>query len=261
MTIQPIARLENGSVDKKALVHQYTPFVYGIARQVKKTLSPQIQLDDLVSYGVAGLLEAAERYDSRVGANFTTFSYYRVRGAIYDGLRTMGWVSRSEYQKIRFGERAHQYLENRAIRQPTGQDSRQTQEHLDDLSQQLSQLVTIFVTSLNAMETDGFEDQHTTRQDSFVLERELKQHLKDAFLQMPKDDQFLITLYYFHDLSLEEVGKQMGLSKSWTSRRHAQAIERLSGLLKQQIDKKKQRNKPTTGARSVLAATAQLQLR
>ena len=74
------------------LIEQYGSFVRSIARQVKKSVSPRIELDDLIAYGMTGLLEAGERFDAKQGANFTTFSYYRIRGAIYDGLRGMGWV-------------------------------------------------------------------------------------------------------------------------------------------------------------------------
>src|SRR3954453_10408452 len=108
---------------------------------------------------MAGLLEAAERYDPKMGANFMTFSYYRIRGAIYDGLRGMGWVNRSEYQKIRFEERATAYLENMASRETVGGgDSKSVEDNIEDLANQVSQLVTIYVTSLEAMEDLQVED-------------------------------------------------------------------------------------------------------
>ncbi len=83
--------------EKNQLVEQHLPLVQAIARKVKKTLGARIELDDLVAYGAKGLVEAAERYDARPGVAFTTFAYYRVRGAMFDGLRTMGWYSRADY--------------------------------------------------------------------------------------------------------------------------------------------------------------------
>ena len=77
-------------VDKKAVVSQFGYYVRSIARKILRTLSSCIELDDLISYGMMGLLEAAERYDPKKGVSFTTFSYYRIKGAIYDGLRGMG---------------------------------------------------------------------------------------------------------------------------------------------------------------------------
>lgn len=205
------------------LIEQYGSFVRSIARQVKKSVSPRIELDDLIAYGMTGLLEAAERFDEKQGASFTTFSYYRVRGAIYDGLRGMGWVSRSEYQKIRFGEQANAYLENAA-----GSKA----EDLEDLASQVNSLVTIFVTSLEGLEKQDFEDTKLQGQDDRLLELELKNTLKKALMRLPKADLELIKLYYFQNLSLEEVGQKIGLSKSWTCRKHAQVIEKLGALMR-----------------------------
>lgn len=205
------------------LIEQYGSFVRSIARQVKKAVSPRIELDDLIAYGMTGLLEAAERFDAKQGANFTTFSYYRVKGAIYDGLRGMGWVSRHEYQKIRFGEQANAYLENA---------SASKSEELEDLASQVNSLVTIFVTSLEGLEKQDFEDTKIQAQDERLLELELKQTLQKALMRLPRADLELIKLYYFQNLSLEEVGQKIGLSKSWTCRKHAQVIERLGALMR-----------------------------
>lgn len=210
-------------VAQNELIEQYGSFVRSIARQVKKAVSPRIELDDLIAYGMTGLLESAERFDPKQGVSFTTFSYYRVKGAIYDGLRGMGWVSRTEYQKIRFGEQANAYLE---------QASTSNSENLEDLASQVSNLVTIFVTSLEGLQNQDFEDHKIQGQEDRLLESELKHTLKKALQRLPKADLELVQLYYFQNLSLEEVGKKIGLSKSWTCRKHAQVIERLGALMR-----------------------------
>src|SRR4051812_46083884 len=97
-------------LDRRALAEQYIPYVRSIAGKIKKTVAKEIDFEDLVEYGMIGLLEAADRYDPKFGANFMTFAYYRIHGAIYDGLRGMGWMSRSEYAKARFEERANEFL-------------------------------------------------------------------------------------------------------------------------------------------------------
>jgi RNA polymerase sigma factor for flagellar operon FliA len=109
------------ALSQKELVEQYSEYVVRIAKQVKRTLSPNIETDDLISYGMTGLIEAAERFDPSVGANFSTFSYYRIRGAIYDGLRVMGSLSRTEYRRQRFDEKASAYLESETVRAAVGQ--------------------------------------------------------------------------------------------------------------------------------------------
>src|SRR5437867_3458857 len=103
--------------DRQKLVDANVPFVRSIAAKIKESLPREIEFDDLVAYGMQGLLEAAERYDGRHGTSFTTYAYYRVRGAMFDGLRGMGWLPRAEYAKTRFEERAAAYLQNLADRE------------------------------------------------------------------------------------------------------------------------------------------------
>lgn len=222
----------DGKLDKTALIEQYTPFVRSIAAKIKKTLAKNLEFDDLVSYGMAGLLEASERYDPKFGANFMTFSYYRIRGAIYDGLRGMGWVSRSEYQKIRFEERATAYLENVANRQlGSTAEHKNVEDNIEELADQVSQLVTIFVTSLEGLDDVQIEDSSNVAADSRFADLQMKEHVREALTRLPEAERKLLTLYYFKEMSLQEVGNELGLSKSWTSRRHAQAIEKLSRIL------------------------------
>jgi RNA polymerase sigma factor for flagellar operon FliA len=228
MTSASLVTNPSGNVDKKALVDQFMPYVRSIAKQIKSSLSPRIELDDLVGYGMTGLLEAADRFDPKFGANFSTFSYYRIRGAIYDGLRGMGYVNRTEYQKIRFSERANAYLENRAHRDLSGGPQGKADERLEELANQVNQLITIYVTSLEAMGNVEFEDQKAIRSDTRVENDQTLKMLHEALKGLSAEDQKLIALYYFQDLSLEEVGKNLGLSKSWTCRKHAQVIEKLS---------------------------------
>jgi len=223
---------KDGKLDKPALIEQYAPFVRSIAAKIKKGLAKTIEFDDLVAYGMTGLLEAADRYDPKFGANFMTFSYYRIRGAIYDGLRGMGWVSRTEYQKIRFEERATAYLENMANRQlGSTADHKSVEANIEELADQVSQLVTIYVTSLEGLEDLQIEDKSSMPADARFHDVEMKAHVREALLRLPEAEQKLLTLYYFKEMSLQEVGDQLGLSKSWTSRRHAQAIEKLTRLL------------------------------
>jgi len=96
--------------EKRGLIENHLALVQAIARKVKKTLSASIDFEDLVGYGSKGLVEAAERFDPTQGVTFSTFAYYRIRGAMFDGLRTMGWYSRSDYARYRAEERANELL-------------------------------------------------------------------------------------------------------------------------------------------------------
>lgn len=223
--------------DEKGVVEQFSSYVHSIARQIKRSLSSNIELDDLVAYGMTGLLEAAKRFDPKIGANFTTFSYYRIRGAIYDGLRGMGYVSRTEYQKIRFSERATAYLEQTANSHLGSTAHVKADDQFEALANQVAQLGTIFITSLETATEESYADQRP-RQDANLEERELKKLLYKALASLSEQERMLIQLYYFEELTLEEVGQKIGLSKSWTCRCHAKAIERLTEGLQRALKSK-----------------------
>lgn len=227
----------DGKVDQKALIDQYLPYVRSIAGKAKKGLAKEIEFDDLVEYGMVGLLEAASRYDPRYGANFMTFSYYRIRGAIYDGLRNMGWVSRNEYAKFRFEERANAYLGNLSdrARGTVGDDTKSAEDEVNELADTVQSLVTIFVTSLEGMEGLQVEDLEAIPVDIKVGDVQMKEHVREALTRLPEQERTLLTMYYFKEMSLQEVGDNLGLSKSWTSRLHAKAVEKLSRILKEMI--------------------------
>jgi RNA polymerase sigma factor for flagellar operon FliA len=223
---------KDGKIDRTALIEQYRPYVRSIAGKIKKTLAKEIEFDDLLEFGMIGLLEAADRYDPKFGANFMTFSYYRIRGAIYDGLRQMGWVNRNEYAKLRFEERANAFLQNMADRNAGSMAENKTSEdELTELAAQVQNLVTIYVTSLEGMEGLQVEDKEAIPVDSRLADVEMKKHVRAALERLPEQERTLITLYYFKELSLQEVGDHLKLSKSWTSRLHAKAVEKLGRIL------------------------------
>jgi RNA polymerase sigma factor for flagellar operon FliA len=229
-------------MSRKELAEQYQPYVRSIAGNVWKTLSKDIDFEDLVGYGMLGLFEAADRFDAKYGANFMTFAYYRIRGAIYDGLRGMGWVSRSEYQRIRFEARANAFLANVHDREMApvgtkeGEQKKGADEEVGELADVVSSLVTIYVTALDAMEGFQIKDDRGPAIDESLELLQSRQMVAQAVEKLPEQERKLIQLYYYNELSLEEVGKHLGLSKSWTSRLHTRAIDKLSRLLKDLLD-------------------------
>jgi len=245
-------------MSRKELTQQYQPYVRSIAGKIKKTLSKEIEFDDLVSYGMLGLFEAADRYDAKYGANFMTFAYYRIRGAIYDGLRGMGWVSRTEYQRYRFEMHANQYLNNvheQSVGAQGSQVKKTTDDEVGELANVVEGLVTIYVTALDAME--GFQikdDRGPTIEESMEV-MQARKLVAEAVQKLPEQERKLLELYYYKELSLEEVGKHLGLSKSWTSRLHTRAIEKLGRLLRDLVSEYQDpspgsKGAPKTSARS-----------
>ena len=225
------------AIDRKRLVDDNLPYVRAIAARIKEQLPREIEFADLVAYGTQGLLEAAERFDGRHGATFTTFAYYRVRGAIFDGLRGMGWLPRGEYARARFEERAAAYLANLAERDMGAQAYSDNPAHgLEDdvreLANALGGVAAVFVTSLRFYKEQALSGDEVHPQDR-IERREIEGTLRHALTLMPEKERRLIELYYFEDKTLEEVGVKLGLSKSWTSRLHARAID----LLRQGLER------------------------
>ena len=219
--------------EKTQLVEQHLSLVQAIARKLKKTLGARIDYDDLVAYGSKGLVEAAARYDARPGVAFTTFAYYRIRGAMFDGLRTMGWYSRADYARYRAEERANEYLQTHADR-PAGEASgashaADSAETLAAVAQVLSGVAAVHITSLEAASTVA--DQTFAAPDAALDTGRLGVRVREAVAKLPDKERRLLELYYFEEKTLEEAGGALGLSKSWACRLHARAVDLLRAAM------------------------------
>src|SRR3989338_1291778 len=103
---------KEGNPERETLIEKYLPFASAIANKVARALASDLDYDDIVCNARLGLLEAAQRFDARFNVDFKTFAYYRIKGAIYDGLRKTGWIPRSLYSKIKFDQAANEYLQS-----------------------------------------------------------------------------------------------------------------------------------------------------
>jgi len=230
------------AADRQKLVDANVPFVRSIASKIKDQLPREIEFDDLYNYGMQGLLEAAERYDRRHGVTFQTFAYYRVRGAMFDGLRNMGWLPRHEYARLRFEERAAAYLTNLSEREAGAGVSAEAaavvniEDEVRQVAEALGGVAAIFVTTMEGQKEKGDVATGMTPTPQVDVERQERDVAVEAALrELPDKERRLLQLYYFEDRPLEEVGKIMGLSKSWSSRLHARAIDLLKDALKRQV--------------------------
>jgi RNA polymerase sigma factor FliA len=222
------------AADVKQLVEKHLPLVQAIARKVKKSVGATIDIDDLVGYGSKGLVEAAERFDARHGVAFSTFAYYRIRGAMYDGLRSMGWYSRADYARYRAEERANEYLRSRADRDgaaraegaPAAADPEAV---LSEVKEILAGVATIHITSLEA--ASAVPDERRPAPDAAVEGQRMAARVRAAVARLPDKERRMMELYYFADKNLEEAGAELGLSKSWACRLHARAVELLRAAL------------------------------
>jgi RNA polymerase sigma factor for flagellar operon FliA len=228
--------------EKDLLIEKHLHLVHAIARKIKKTLSATIDLEDLIGYGSKGLVEAAERFDPAQGVTFGTFAYYRVRGAMFDGLRTMGWYSRSDYARYRAEERANELMRTRAEREGAEREAAARQTAAPDatrandaaatlasIGEILSEVATVHITSLDA--AAAVTDDRLPSPDATIDSARLGLRLRAAIKTLPDRERQLMDLYYYNSKNLEEAGHEMGLSKSWACRLHARAIQLLRDAL------------------------------
>jgi RNA polymerase sigma factor for flagellar operon FliA len=218
------------AAERDRLIEQHLSLVHAIAGKLKRTLGRSIDFEDLVGYGSKGLVEAAERFDARQGTAFSTFAYYRIRGAMLDGLRTMGWYSRADYARYRAEERANEYLQNAADRSgPADAPRSDAGAALGDIAELLGGVAAVHITSLEAAAT--VVDERLPAPDQDAERRQSGSRLRAAVSSLPDKERRLMELYYFSDKNLEEAGAELGLSKSWACRLHARAVNLLREAL------------------------------
>ena len=221
------------------LVEQHLHLVHSIADKLKYRLGKTMEPGDIVGYGTQGLIEAAKKFDPRQGTAFKTFAYYRIRGAIFDGMRAMGWYSRADYAHFRAEERANAYLAEAAEREAgeraavlagaSPDKSKDKSGILEDIAQILSGVATVHIASMEAAR-DAPDDRFQVP-DVAVLEAEERARVRAALAKLPEKERQLMELYYFADMNLQDAGRKLGLSKSWASRLHSRAVNHLREVL------------------------------
>jgi RNA polymerase sigma factor for flagellar operon FliA len=189
-----------------------------------------IEEDDLVSYGLFGLFDAIEKFKPELGWKFKTYATSRIRGAIFDEMRANDWVPRSVRDAANRFEVAYSDLESELKSSPT----------LSELADKLGITVTAYLNMLAKIDRtkilfhDGLEDgAEITLGDSVAsfADRELAHTIALMISQLPERESNVLTLYYFGDLMLKEIGSLYGFSEAWACRVHGLGIRRLRAEL------------------------------
>ncbi len=225
-------RSEPSNELSEELIQNYQDYLRKIAYFVKITLPDNIEIDDLVQYGEIGLIEAARKFDPKLGVSFKTYSYYRIRGAIYDGLRTMGLFKAKQYKnhvmRQKINDLMMQETNNVNINSDTCRND-DSVERLRDIFSSVATLITLSYASYMDHEVQNGNDDINKE----LITEETKSLIMKAIEQLSHKERNVVKLYYFDELTFEDIGKEMGLSKSWISRVHLQAINKLKQKLKQ----------------------------
>lgn len=225
-------------VIKEKLILKYAPLVKFVAGRLVIHIGQYVEYDDLISYGIFGLIDAIDKFDAQKGVKFETYASLRIRGSIIDNIRKLDWVPRTLRQKNKQLEQAHIELEAELGRDPTEEELavklNMTLEEAKDLIRKSTIASTISL--------DDYLDQN--HEASFSLtqnkqetpeghydKQEVKKMLAEAIDKLSEKEKKVISLYYFEELTLKEISSIMGVSESRISQIHSKAVFRLQTKL------------------------------
>jgi RNA polymerase sigma factor FliA len=224
------------SVERARLVEKHLDVAKKAAYMIFPRVKEHVELDELVALANAGLAEAAQRYDPTRGAAFPTFAWYRVQGSIVDGLRKSSNLPRRTWAKLVALRAASDYLEHRGERDAgaaaTGAKAAEGADALAQIKSELAAIRTMYVMSLDALQDQGFDQaDHSAGADEKLDTNRASAKLRAAIEALPEKEQALMKKHYWEGKNLLEAGAELGISKSWASRLHAQAVEKLRAIV------------------------------
>lgn len=233
--------------NKDEIIREYAPLIKFIAQKIAVRLPSNIELDDLISAGVIGLMDAIDKYDPTRDNKFKTYAEFRVRGAILDELRSQDWVPRSIRDKAKLLDRTMASLENDLGRAATDEEVAKalniTMEEFYDL---VNQVRPVSLLSIDEAQTFSNVDKKSILN---ILEgsklnnpynqlnlKSVKEVIAQAIEELPERQRLVLSLYYYEDLNLKEIGQVLRVTESRVSQLHAQAVQRLRVKLQQTLN-------------------------
>ena len=235
---------EQGDNDARdeLLIH-YMRVVKYVAGRMAIHVPTNVELDDLVGWGVLGLMDAVEKFDHTQNIKFSTYSTIRIRGSIIDQIRTLDWAPRSLRAMARKVGSAREKLRHERGMDPTfeeiGDEIDATEDQVEDC---LAQIQTAQVLSLDdylpnedrdeARKVDVFEDKSAKNPESEASIQEKQAQLVEAILGLPDQQQKVLNLYYYEELTLKEIGVVLEVSESRISQIHSAAIKKLRKVVR-----------------------------
>ena len=227
-----------GQLDRDALIRRHVPLVRRIALHMIAKLPPNVELDDLIQVGMIGLADALSRFESEQGVQFETFASQRIRGAMLDELREGDWMSRSSRKSQKEIEQALNRLEQRLGRPPLESEiASELGMALDDYQSLLGKVrgtQLVYLEDIGGGDGDDGDDyleRHVadSGSDPFALLRDqrMRAALVEAIKALPEREQYVMGMYYEHDMNLKEIAAVLGVTESRVCQLHSQAIARL----------------------------------
>jgi len=235
---------------REQIVLEHTPLIRYIVNRIAVRLPSHIDLDDLHNTGVIGLMDAIEKYDPGKNCKFKTYAEFRIKGAILDQLRSLDWVPRSVRQKSRRLERAYGEVEQRLGRSASEEEVADSLGlQIDKFHELLNQVRGISLVNLEEIRGGGqdgertgsfadiVEDVHAENPFATLKLTEMKQIIADTIGTLPEKERLVISLYYYEDLNMKEIGNILGITESRVCQIHTKSVLRLRSKLKSSVDR------------------------
>ena len=253
-----------GQLDANVLLKQYSPLVRRLAHQMIAKLPANVELDDLIQVGMIGLSDALSRFDAAQGVQFETFATQRIRGAMLDELRGNDWMSRGDRRHQRSIETAVHKLEQKLGRAPNESEiAREMGLSLTEYQELLGKVrgtQLLYLEDMSGDEgDDDYLDRHVADEDANPLGRLQDQRMREALVEaiknLPEREQYVMSMYYEHDMNLKEIAAVLGVteSRAWTSPSPTSACT--SASMSSRPRGWPKRARPPAQARSVAMAT------
>lgn len=226
---------------KEELLKQWLPYVRWVASKFVTFLPPCIDIEDIMSQGVIGLIRAIDTYDPKRGVKFKTYAFYKIKGAILDELRALDWKSTRVEEKMRLLETVYSKLEERLGRLPTeeevaaelGMKKAKFYKLLDE-----TRAPQLLYLDLQEQEELRLHDTISSPEPNIlcvIQDEEIKEKLVETINKLPEREKLLITLYYYEDLTYKEIAKVIGVSESRVCQLHTEVLLYLKKVLKKLI--------------------------
>lgn len=232
---------------KDEIIVEYAPLIKYIAQKIASRLPANIELDDLISCGVIGLMDAIDKFDPTRDNKFKTYAEFRIRGAILDELRAQDWVPRSIREKAKLIDKAYSKLEAELGRPATDEEMceelQMSQEEFHDM---LNKSKSVSILNIDDSATFNRGDKKTmagitddskhVNPFSAVANKNFRDKIKEGISQLPEKQRLVLSLYYYEDLNLKEIGQVLDVTESRVSQLHTQAVTKLKAKLQQMFD-------------------------
>ncbi len=249
---------EMSASERDRLLLEHLPTVRFVARRIHERLPQHVDLEDLVSAGIVGLMDAFSKFDHGKQVQFKSYAQFRIRGAILDSLRTLDWSPRELRRKGRAVEDSIRTLTQRLGRSPVETEVAQEMGiSLPDYQQLLGELKGLEIGSLNLERNEDSGDDELSYLPGTVddeplfrcLKGELRQRLAEAIETLPEKERLVISLYYHEELTMKEIGVVLGVVESRVSQIHTSAVLKLRVVMSDLgAEKAANRNKVKRGS-------------